>query len=290
MYVTIYNDKGGNCKSTFVREIALFFERAGKQPLVVDLDYKNSITKSFNIKTKKNIYNLIDEMTSTDSVLARTEFIDVIPGSYRVLDATINKSLKGSLDEIKEYYDYILIDTSGQNKISDMALYESDVIIVPVIPQRYDAQNLDYTLSYINEKKTPTQRIFVLIMRVDSSETSRVEVAEIEEIVKNNKATLLKTQIRDDETVKEIQLKNRELRSYNFVSDAAEDYKNLTEELIRRLDTYKEDIVKLKLLIAEQDVKKAEDEKEKLEKELELKNKEETTVTEKVEEKKEDDK
>ena len=42
MYIAVYNDKGGSCKSTFVREISLFLERKRKKILVVDLDYKNN--------------------------------------------------------------------------------------------------------------------------------------------------------------------------------------------------------------------------------------------------------
>lgn len=270
MYVTVYNDKGGSCKSTFVREMALFLEREKKQPLIVDLDYKNSITHSFGIKARKNIYHLMDKMARTDDVLVRTEFVDVIPGGYEVINAEINKGLRACFEEIESYYDYIFVDTAGQNKVSEMALYESDIIIVPVIPQRYDVFNFEHTMNYINDIKTPTQRIFVLIMRSDESETSQTEIAIIEDIVKEKKATLLKRAIRNDETVKEIQIKERELRSYNFVSDAAEDYKELSLELIRRLDAHKEDMKKLKILLEEQIKKEEEKEEEnKTEKDIE---------------------
>lgn len=81
MYITVYNDKGGTGKSTFVREIALYMERYGKKPLIVDLDYKNSITKSFDIDKADNVEALLETRTSINTALTSTKYVDIIPGS-----------------------------------------------------------------------------------------------------------------------------------------------------------------------------------------------------------------
>lgn len=242
MYIAVYNDKGGSCKSTFVREISLFLERKRKKILVVDLDYKNSITQSFDIKNKNTISPLLEDIVKLDEVLVKTEYIDLIPGDYNINNIEIKKSIREHIKEVEENYDYIFYDTSCENMASTMAIYQSEIIVVPVIPERYDVQNLKHTIKHIKKSIEDNQSICILIMRYDDSETSAVEIEEINKIAKEEDLFVFKNMIRDDDTVKEIQLKGKELRSYNFVSDASEDYKSLTEEFIVKVDEVKENL------------------------------------------------
>lgn len=251
MYVAVYNDKGGSCKSTFVRELSLFLERKRKKILAVDLDYKNSITQSFNIKSKNTIVDLLENIVNLKEVLENTEYIDIIPGDYKIKNVEIKKSIREHIKEIEKDYDYIFYDTSCESITSDMAIYQSDMIIIPVIPQIYDVRNLKYTIDHIKRTIEDNQAIFVLVMRKDDSEASDIEISEINKIVEEENINIFNTMIRDDNTVKEIQLKEKELRSYNFVSDASEDYMSFTEEFIEISAKVQENLEKNKEEIEE---------------------------------------
>ena len=126
-----------------------------------------------------------------------------------------------------------------------MAIYQSDIIIVPVVPEKYSVDNLEYTLTHIEKLKEHNQKVYVIVMKYDDSETSRDMLEDIYNICSEKSVNIFRTKIRIDETVKSVQLRGKELRSYDFVSDAAEDYKSLTEEFNERMEFYKMELKKL---------------------------------------------
>lgn len=245
MYIAVYNDKGGSCKTTFVREIALYLERNKKKALVVDLDYKHNITKSFNIEKELSVSNILEGISAVEEVLEKTEYLDIVPGSYNLKNCEINKSIREATFNIEKDYDYIFFDTANENVVSDMAIYQSDIIIVPVVPEKYSVDNLEYTLTHIEKLKEHNQKVYVIVMKYDDSETSRDMLEDIYNICSEKSVNIFRTKIRIDETVKSVQLRGKELRSYDFVSDAAEDYKSLTEEFNERMEFYKMELKKL---------------------------------------------
>lgn len=242
MYITVYNDKGGTGKSTFVREIALYMERYGKKPLIVDLDYKNSITKSFDIDKADNVEALLETRTSINTALTSTKYVDIIPGSYGIKKCEIKNTIRENIKFIEDDYDFILIDTSGENIISDMAIYQSDIIVVPVVADTYNIFNLSHTIEHIKKTIESGQKIYTLITKVDDEESTLGVIEEIGAICSRNNVEVFETMIREDETVKMVQAKGKELRSYDFVSDAAEDYKLLTEEFVSKTELFMKEI------------------------------------------------
>lgn len=254
MYIAVYNDKGGCAKSTFVREMSLFLERKRRKPLIIDLDYKHSITKSFEIDNKNNITHVLEGIKSIEDVIVETDYIDIVPGDYSLRNCDINVNLRDKLASLEGDYDYFFFDTALEDRISDMAIYTSDAVIVPIIPQKYDVDNLKYTLDHINKVSENNQKIFILIMRCDKSEDGLYEIERIKKIAKDNEICLFVNSIRNDETVKSVQEKGKELRSYDFVSEAAEDYKSLTDEFISKFDDYKRELIKRIETVKEEEV------------------------------------
>ena len=243
MYIAVYNDKGGTCKSTFVREMALYMERYGRKPLIVDLDYKSTITKSFDINKADNIEALLEGRTSINTALTKTKYVDIILGSSGLKKCEIKNTVRENIKFIEDDYDFILMDTSGENTVSDMAIYQSDIVIIPVIADTYNVFNLDYTIEHVKKVIESGQKIYVLIMKTDEDESTLGYIDEIVGICNRYNIEVFNNRIRDDETVKMVQAKGKELRSYDFVSDAAEDYKELTEELVKKLETYTKEII-----------------------------------------------
>lgn len=220
MYITIYNDKGGMGKSTIARELSLYFERLEKKILLVDLDNKRTITKSFEINNEKNISNLLNGQSVLDCI-TNTKYIDLIAGSK---DRVLEFNLSSHLQEIENIYDYIVVDTNEINFTID----SENMVIVPTTPDYYSYINLEDTIKGIKN----FENIYVLLNRVEDREEKSEIVVKIYELCEKLNIKLFDTALRDDESIIEVQTKGRELRTYYPLSDIAEDMMDLANELI----------------------------------------------------------
>lgn len=215
MLITIYSNKGGVGKTTLVRELGLYFERLGKKTLLVDIDNKNTLTSTFILE----LINFIEDKLL--SAINQGKYIDFITSGLREFNPIILEDLKTF-----DFYEYTLIDTDKRYMKTSFNI--SDLIIIPVVADEYNILSLDDFLTSVADYKDKCR---ILINRVDElSETDEV-IEKISKIARENDFKILNTMIRDDETIRRVQFKNRELRSFDAVSDAAEDFLYLAEEL-----------------------------------------------------------
>ncbi|MGO1581302.1 MAG: ParA family protein [Peptoniphilaceae bacterium] len=215
MLITIYSNKGGVGKTTLVRELGLYFERLGKKTLLVDMDNKNTLTSTFKLE---HINFIEDKLLSA---INQGKYIDFITSGLKEFNPIILEDLKTF-----DFYEYTIIDTDKRYIKTSFDI--SDLIIIPVVADEYNILSLDNFLTSVADYKDKCR---ILINRVDElSETDEV-IEKISKIARENDFKILNTMIRDDETIRRVQFKNRELRSFDAVSDAAEDFLYLAEEL-----------------------------------------------------------
>ena len=149
--VAFANQKGGVGKTTTCVNLASYVAAMGKKVLVVDLDPQGSATSGLGIdKTKdlKTIYDLISGDTAIDEVIKPTilEGLDVIPSTVDLAGAEIEmvhmpqreKIVKGILDNVKEKYDFIMIDCPPSlGLITVNALTACNSVIIPMLCEYY---------------------------------------------------------------------------------------------------------------------------------------------------------
>ena len=123
MIITFAHYKGGTGKTTSCLSVAGWLARHGKKVLVVDLDPQANATSGLGMDTKgleKSVYDIMIKKRKVSSVIVRARSgIDVVPGSSRLSEISLiahrNKKdariLKEALEEVRNKYDYILIDT-----------------------------------------------------------------------------------------------------------------------------------------------------------------------------------
>ena len=222
MYIGVYSRKGGVGKSTITKELALYLERFNKKCLIVDLDINNTITNSFKLVNNKNISDI--ESIPVEKCITKTKYIDILAGDQ----LSDTESLREKLIQVENLYEYIIVDTSVN---SFEVLKDLDLIIIPTTCQYYSYLSLEYTIDYLRDLST-NAIIKAIFNRVEEEDTKIETMDKINLLLKRKEVETFNTEIREDETIYQVQFKNRELRTFDALSDEAEDIKNLAEEII----------------------------------------------------------
>ena len=157
--IGIYNRKGGCGKTTATINIAASLALKNKKVLVVDCDSQMNLSQFFisndevdETETNETIYeilqseNEIEECINTVSFNKKRRFkkdidisIDIILGSERLdyYDGSDADALKNKLNEIKEQYDFILLDFPPAHSIITVtSLCACDYLLIPLIPAK----------------------------------------------------------------------------------------------------------------------------------------------------------
>ena len=130
---TITSTKGGVGKTITTLNLAGMYEKLGKKVLIIDLNfYSGDIAASLNIKVKKDIYSMFEDITNNkftnieDYVSIYDEFIHVLaaPKDPRYGRKIDNKILNLILYKSSFKYDIILIDTN--HILTDINLFALD--------------------------------------------------------------------------------------------------------------------------------------------------------------------
>ncbi len=153
--IAFANQKGGVGKTTSCVNMAASLATS-KKILLVDLDPQGNATSSSGIaktETEKNACNIL-----MDGARAADEIITETTGGYHIIPANSDLTaaevglmnfyarenrLKKALDEIRDDYDYILIDCPpALNLLTVNALCAADSVIVPVQCEYFSLEGL----------------------------------------------------------------------------------------------------------------------------------------------------
>ncbi|MDP4099310.1 ParA family protein [Paenibacillus sp. P96] len=149
IYAVVTN-KGGVGKTSFISNLAAAMVK--KLPkarvLLVDTDPKGNLAIAFGkspAQLKHTIYNaLTEEVPIQDVKIPLIERLDLIPANQRMASLTFDASpdplylLKSSLEEIRDPYDFIFIDTpSAIGMLMWNVLGAADRIMIPIEPETF---------------------------------------------------------------------------------------------------------------------------------------------------------
>lgn len=265
--ISTVNNKGGVGKTTSTGIIGELLAYLGKKTLVVDLDQQSNLSMFLGSykEDSKNIVDGIDNPSEEDENITelfryryrtkedvlkvikktRNKNLDIIPSSKRhtntqrniAVNTTGNNNiiLKKALDCIKDLYDYIIIDNAPASDVLTVnSMFASDYVIVPVRVEGFSYKGLKETIDtilYIKEEHDISNIEFKGAF-ITQAEIGTNIYKDLKESYENELGSkFLKTPIRKDIKVSEIETTFKPILEYAANSNVVFDYANLLLEL-----------------------------------------------------------
>ena len=162
--ITIANQKGGCGKTTTAINLASTLGFNGQRTLLIDLDPQAHATLGLNIDDSNSLYNVISRLTPRklkikDIIKRVDKNFDIVPSNVLLgtleqeLTDEIGRELKltEAIGEIKNLYDYILIDCPPSlGFLTVNSIRASNEVIIPVETSRFSMQGVDHLTDIVN--------------------------------------------------------------------------------------------------------------------------------------------
>ncbi|MBE6153775.1 MAG: ParA family protein [Firmicutes bacterium] len=251
--IAISNQKGGVGKTTTTLSLGVALSKLGKKVLLVDTDPQGDLTICmgyYNQDEMNTIANLIDNsindlpLNVKETILHHQENIDLIPSNLDLsameipLMSAMNREfvLKNCLKEVKDNYDYIIIDCQPSlGMITINALATADKVIIPVQTQYLAAKSMGQlmqTVSKIKRQINPHLNIGGILLTLVDERTNLSKDTQRE--LKENYGNFIKiydTKIPSAVKVAESTSAGKSIFSYDKNSRVAEAYYKFAKEV-----------------------------------------------------------
>ena len=161
--ISVANQKGGVGKTTTTVNLGASLAFVGKKILLVDSDAQGNATSGMGIRkpdVTNDIYDvLVNEVPIQDAIYPTSrENLDIVPATLQLAGAEIELTsmmaresrLKMALNEVKDQYDFILIDCPPSlGHLTINAFTASDSILIPVQCEYYALEGLSQLLNTV---------------------------------------------------------------------------------------------------------------------------------------------
>lgn len=162
--IAITNQKGGVGKTTTAINLSAALAVKGKKVLLIDTDPQGNATSGLGIdksKDNKNVYSVMINGDSIKDSIKETKIkkLHVLPSSIELAGAEIELVnviarefvLKNAIEEVKDMYDYILIDCPPSlGLITINSLSAANSVLIPIQCEFYALEGLGQLVNTIN--------------------------------------------------------------------------------------------------------------------------------------------
>lgn len=246
--IAIANQKGGVGKTTTNVNLSACLAAAGKRVLTIDIDPQGNTTSGLGLdknKIEKSVYDvIINGLDPQEAVLhTQVENLDIIPSHIKLAGAEIElvsmlsreNILKRALENIKDKYEYILIDCPPSlGLITINALTASDKILVPIQCEYYALEGLTQLINTVNLVKkhlNPQLEVEGVVLTMFDARTN-LSIQVVEEVKKYFKNKVYRTIIPRNVRLGEAPSHGLPIILYDPKCVGAEAYTELADEII----------------------------------------------------------
>lgn len=252
--ISVCAKKGGPGKSTTAFELAAGLLILKKRVLTIDLDSQcnfTSMCNSFDPELASIHEVLLKKCSIRDAIQSRNG-LDTVQSSLDLDNVNISIlnepdrlfRLKEALQEVKDDYDYVIIDTPPAfETLTQTALCASDKLILVAQASQFDIDALYQFAGGYNQIKSyynPSLEILgILLTRFSERSNFRREVKEnMSQVAEQFNTSLFTTHIRENVKIPESQAQHVSIWKFdkNSKTNGAKDYTSFLKEVIERLN------------------------------------------------------
>ncbi|WP_034044493.1 ParA family protein [Wocania ichthyoenteri] len=248
--IAIANQKGGVGKTTTSINLAASLGVLEKKVLLIDADPQANATSGIGIDVESvdiGTYQLLEHSNSAKEAIVKTETpnLDIIPAHIDLVAIEIELvdkdereyMLKKALLEIKDDYDYILIDCAPSLGLLTLnALTAADAVIIPIQCEYFALEGLGKLLNTIKSVQkihNPELDIEGLLLTMYDSRL-RLSNQVVEEVQRHFNNMVFQTIIQRNVRLSEAPSYGESIINYDAGSKGASNYLSLAKEIINK--------------------------------------------------------
>jgi len=248
--LAIANQKGGVGKTTTSINLAASLGVLEKKVLLIDADPQANASSGLGIdieSVKVGSYQVLEHTSSAKDAILKTtspnldiiaSHIDLVAIEIELVDKERREyMLKESLEEIKDAYDYIIIDCAPSlGLITLNSLVAADSVIIPIQCEYFALEGLGKLLNTIKSiQKIHNKDLDIeglLLTMFDSR--LRLSNQVVDEVQKHFSTMVFDTIIRRNTRLGEAPSYGESIIDYDATSKGAVNYLNLAQELLKK--------------------------------------------------------
>ncbi|MGM0396135.1 MAG: ParA family protein [Bacillota bacterium] len=246
--IAIFNQKGGVGKTTTSINLAAGLGKLGKDVLLVDIDPQGNCSSGLGIDRndkKVLVYDILtDEARMQEGIYETTsENVSIIPSNSQLAgleielarDGDWEKSLRVKIDQIRNDYDFIIIDCPPSLGIlSVMGLIAADSVIIPVQCEYYALEGVSQlfqTIELVKKNYNSKLEVEGVVLSMFDGRTN-LSIQVVEEVKSFFKGKVYTSIIPRNVRLAEAPSHGLSIHDYDSRSKGSESYMDLAEEFL----------------------------------------------------------
>ena len=248
--IAIANQKGGVAKTTTAINLSAALSQLGQKVLLVDFDPQGNASSGLGIdknKLEKSVYDVLVNNVPPELLLVRNvrSNLDVLPakvdlaGAEMELVTAISREvrLKDALAELREEYDFIIIDSPPSlGLLTINALTAADQYIVPIQCEYYALEGVTQllnTVKLIQHSLNPQLKLGGILMTMYDYRT-KLSKQVVDDVRSSFGKQVFQTVIPRNVRLSEAPSYGLSIIDYDPKSKGAESYLELAKEVLAR--------------------------------------------------------